>query len=259
MGANASFMSPSCFIGTGFCLALANISRMSFLLPLACELAHKLTGQLLYSEGNLEIEPEIHDVLNWNIVEFGIRCFSLNFCGKLNHIFDTIRRCLAPVSAGRSGRMVHDVIVARIEDKETKSQALVLFSKTHIGNLEVKFCRDLDEADYKGKPRVFGRPQLGWWKQRMNSHSLILKDVLEICHNIPAEYQPITNNCHHFSNNMWNWHDEKIKGVVDSKDQELPITTSTTDGIRFLSLRRRQCQVKKDLPSLISRAKILAN
>lgn len=222
-GVGASFLKP-------FCLALSNFS-ISLLLPLTCEVAHNIAGRLLYSEGNLKIEGEIHNALNWTVVEFGIRCFSLNFCGKFNHLFDTLRRCLAPFSAGRSGRMIHDVVVVHIEDSQTGYQAFVLFSKTHNGDMEVKYCRDLNEVDDKGRPRVFGRPPCGWWKQRTKSRSLILKDVLEEFMRIPAQYQPVTNNCHHFSKDLWNWHDARLNEGLSKEDKD-PFITSKVHIIR---------------------------
>jgi len=187
MGVGASFLTPFCLVGTGFCLTPSKFS-IGLLLPLTCEVAHNIAGKLLYSEGNLKIEGEIHNASNWTIVEFGIRCFSLNFCGRLNHLFDTLQRCLAPLSSWRSGRMIHDVVVVHIKDSQTQSQAFILFSKTHNGDLEVQFCRDLREVDEKGKPEMFGRPPSGRWKRRIKSNSLVLRDVLEEYQRIPAQY-----------------------------------------------------------------------
>ena len=211
MGLAASVLAPSCLVGTGLCLLNGNVPMLlGCFLPFACELAHVITDEALMSEGKLSIDDKIADVAHWNIVQFGIRSYSLNCCGRWNPFLDTLRLILAPCAASFSGRMIHDVVVAFICDQESGSEALLLLCRAHNGDLDISLCQTVEEVDIKGKPEIFGIPKRGWWKAQTDSPVMRVGDLVQKCLGIPAKYQPVSNNCHHFAKELWNWHAEKL-------------------------------------------------
>ncbi|GMH32735.1 hypothetical protein BSKO_00569 [Bryopsis sp. KO-2023] len=102
--------------------------------------------------------------------------------------------------------MTHDVIMAKIRCPTEGIDALLAVCKCHNGDLAAEFCSDLAEADKFARPQIFSPPKHGWWNRTGASHGLKVVDLLEKLSSIPPQYRPVTNNCHHFAKDFWNWH-----------------------------------------------------
>lgn len=73
------------------------------ILTAGLETAQVITDEFMQHKGKHIIEGCPSDVQNWDILEIGIRSYSLNFCGKLNHAIDVFRKILAPITSLFSG------------------------------------------------------------------------------------------------------------------------------------------------------------
>lgn len=231
MGVAASVLIPTCVVSTScFIITSHACVLLGCILPVTCEVIHVVTDNALRSEGKLSIDDDIAAVSHWRIVQFGIRSYSLNCCGRWNHVLDILRRILAPWSSSFSGAMVHDILVAGIQDPDSNEELFVILGKAHNGDLSVEICQNIDEVDMKGKPTVFGQPKNGWWKLNAKEPFVALTDILDIFSKLPAVYQPVSNNCHHFTKELWNWfaQEMKEKGIKE----------------RFIHFPRGRCQPK---------------
>lgn len=212
MGIAASVLIPTCAVSTSclFVTSQRNI-LLGCLLPIACELVHVVSDAALRSEGKLYVDETIAEAAQWRVVQFGIRSYSLNCCGRWNPVLDVCRKILAPWSTSFSGAMVHDVIVAVVQDPVSKEERFILLSKGHHGHLSIQTCQDFDEVDMRGKPKIFGQPKRGWWKIVAKDTCLCLQDIIDLLVPLRAVYQPVSNNCHHFSKELWNGFALKMK------------------------------------------------
>jgi len=214
MGAAASLVVSPSIVYTSCRMLKPPLSfALGVLLPAILEATHIAADEALHSKGSFLLSDEVSQVFHWRVESFAIRSYSLNCGGPFNHVIDGIRRLFTPWSSSLSGRMVHDVAVAFIRDPDTLDLTYLLMSKGHKGDMTVSVFKSMEELDISGKPKVFGAPKRGWWKAKSKSKSLVVRDFVEMCASVAPEYQPVSNNCHHMTKELWNCHCERVAKV----------------------------------------------
>jgi len=229
-------------LGTaGFFLAGKVGAAAGCTIPLLCESGHVLADQVVAQAGDHVVGETVRDHLHWDLEELGIRCYSLNFCGRLNYVFDFTRRLLAPLGFSFSGPMIHEVIVATIKNPDGDPRgklAMLLLCKCHTGQVIAEIFEYLEDLDVLAKPVVFGSPKTGWWRRVVGSHGLLVRDVLHQVLEMPVGYRAVTDNCHHFVKEIWNWH---IRVLLSMDQDSLSMQTMDKRNLEELKWPRRTC------------------
>ena len=210
MGAALSVLVPHLVLGTAGFFLLGKFGIVGGCsIPLLCEVGHAVADETVHNVGRHAVGDVVRDRLYWEVTDIGIRAYSLNFCGPLNYFFDFFRQLLSPLAFSFSGHMTHEVVIFTIRnplDDCSVKAAYLLLCKCHSGDIIIAIFDTLEDADVIAKPCVFGAPKGAWWGQRVYSHGFCVRDVVDKVLLCPAVYRTVTDNCHHFVKEIWNWH-----------------------------------------------------
>lgn len=210
MGAVLSIMLPHLVLGAAGFFLMGKVGIVAGCsIPLVLEVGHAVADEVGHQLGIHDVGHLVRERLHWDVVDIRIRSYSLNFCGLLNHFFDFLRRLLCPLAFSFSGQMTHETVVFKIRDQQgdcATKEAYLLLCKCHNGDIIVDTFDTVEQVDLIAKPRVFGCPKDGCLGRWTDSHGFQVRDVLEKVQSLPPAYRMVTDNCHHFVKDVWNWH-----------------------------------------------------